>query len=490
VVLCVALIAAGCAGDLGSDPQGPCTAIEVGRRPDNPSIVLIVNDAMRRDYVGIYGGRAATPNFDAFARENLYFDEAFSNAPWTKPSIATLFTSTYPSQHALASHPELRERMRRDTDSPTLPEVDMLSDGYTTLAELLRDAGYRTAAFVSNPWMSKEFGFSQGFEVYDDSFARWEADGLEVSRAALEWLAGIEPDEKFFLYVHYVDSHQPYGTLQDPDVWDNLRPLAKGLPPKSAEARRLFKWLTHHEQQQFTAKTVAQLDWLGPSVAFVEMAYARGIEDFDRALGTFLGGFREHAAWENSAVVITSDHGEALFQRDYGSHGVGLYDDELAIPFAAKLPGVRVREPRVECSVELIDVLPTLCSYLGIEAPEHAFGRDFLGSSGSWFGVSEGVMFKSRNRTIRNRSYKLLWEPDGPAVRGGVEMQLFNVAEDPAETRNLLSPDRLTEQIQQVADSLSAEIESAVPPFDTPAAEFAPLDPALEERLRALGYLE
>ena len=170
--------------------------------------------------------------------------------------------------------------------------------------------------------------------------------------------------------------------------------------------------------------------------------------------------------------------------------GLYQYDDELAIPFAVKFPGVRVREPRVECSVELIDILPTLCSYLGIEAPEHTFGRDFFGRSGPRFGIGEGVMFKGRNRAIRNRTYKLLWEPDGPAVRGDAELQLFNVAEDPAETRDLLSPDYRTEQTQQIADRLAARIEDAVPPFDAPAAEFAPLDPVIEERLRSLGYLE
>jgi arylsulfatase len=461
----------------------------MGEVPEGASIVLIVNDTWRRDYVGLYGGPAKTPAFDAFAREHLWFDEAHSNAPWTKPSIATLFTSTYPSQHRLASHPELRERVEKVKDSPMLPEVDVLSGGYTTLAEMLRDAGYRTAAFISNPWMSKEFGFDQGFEVYEDSFAEWDADGLDVSREALEWLRGIEPGEKFFLYLHYIDTHQPYGRLRDADVFDNTRRLSKGIPP-NGEARKLFNWLIHHDQQWLSDKAIEQLEWLGPSNALIEIAYERGVEEFDRALGTFLQGFRVHHAWDRSAVVITSDHGEAMQQRGYGSHGMGLYNDEVAIPFAARLPGATVEDPRVECSVELIDVMPTLAAYLDVEPPEHTFGRNLLGPQEPRYGVSEGVMFKERNRAIHNRTYKLVWEPDGPVIDGGPERQLYNVVEDPMETRDLLSDKYGNAETRQIAEQLASRLPEAVPPFDAPEAEFAPVDAEMEERLRSLGYLE
>ncbi len=489
MLLALAALACARAPESEIDPDPPCEAIRLSGKPQDVNVILIVNDTMRRDRLGVYGGSAATPVFDEFAREHLYFDRAFSNAPWTKPSIATLFTSTYPSQHRLASHPELRERMRNLRDKEVLGAVDVLSDGYTTLAEVMRGAGYRTAAFVVNPWMGKEFGFAQGFEVYDDSFARWDVEGEVVSRAALRWLGTLDPKEKFFLYLHYIDSHQPYGVLTDKDVQGNLRLLARGTAPRAAEARPLFEWLAHHPQQQLSPEGLARLEWVGPSLAFFNMAYDRGVEDFDRSLGVFLDGLAAHPAYDSTAVLITSDHGEALFDRGYGNHGAGLHDDEIAIPLAAKLPGARVRDPWVDCTVELIDLLPTLCGYLEIACPAPMFGRDVLHDDAARYAVSEGVMLKPRHRAIRSRNYLLLWEPDGaPSQRKG-EYALFDLVRDPPAIRDLLSVDAPAPEAKRTADELAARLGAAIPPFEAPQPELAPIDPALEERLRALGYL-
>ena len=114
--------------------------------------------------------------------------------------------------------------------------TDVLSEKFTTLADVFRASGYRTAAFVSNPWLDERFGFGQGFEIYDDSFARFEAHGRSVNRAALDWLAQLSPDERFFLYVHYVDTHQPYPLLswaktqtREKDLEPDLRPLSRRM---------------------------------------------------------------------------------------------------------------------------------------------------------------------------------------------------------------------------------------------------------------------
>jgi arylsulfatase A-like enzyme len=491
--LVLAVTALSCTGGEGPAAVAGCNALRETERPEAVNVILIVGDTVRRDHVGIYGGKARTPAFDRFASENFYFDQAFANAPWTKPSVASLFTSTYPSQHRLASHPELRGRLGRDGSDRLLGETDVLSDGYTTLAELFRDAGYSTAAFVSNPWMSREFGFAQGFELYDDSFAGWDADGETLSRGALGWLEALPSDERFFLYLHYIDSHRPYGTLGDDDVSGDLRPLARGLPPRSQSARDLFDWLVAHEQQELSERAIRQLGWLGPSIAFLEMAYARGVEEFDRALGLFLTEFAEHPEFGRTAILVTSDHGEALYSRGYGSHGIGLFDDEIAIPLAASMPGVEVSNPRVECSVELIDVMPSLCAYAGLPCPDHVFGRSFLGGGGARFNVGEGVMLKPRNRSIRNRDHKLIWEPDGPSQEGierDGDYALFDIVADPGETRDLLAPDRRTPETQRIADALAALLPESIPSFDAPDAEFAPVDPEVEERLRALGYLD
>ena len=108
---------------------------------------------MRRDVMGIHGGPARTPNFDALARDHLLFTHAYTQASWTKPSIATLFTGFYPSQHGLLMHPVLGR------DDPDALMTDGLSEDYVTLAEVLASDGYETAAVISNPWLGRRFGW-------------------------------------------------------------------------------------------------------------------------------------------------------------------------------------------------------------------------------------------------------------------------------------------------------------------------------------------
>ena len=170
-------------------------------------MVLIVNDTMRRDRIGIYGGLARTPAFDELrAHESALPRRLLAGALDASVGREPLH-GLLPSQHEVG--------MEVTTKAG---EARSLADPLATIAEVLRDAGYRTAAFVSNPWMDRRFGFQQGFDVYDDSFARWGASGNEVTDAALQWLTTVPPDQPFFLYLHYLDSHRPYPALKFKDI--------------------------------------------------------------------------------------------------------------------------------------------------------------------------------------------------------------------------------------------------------------------------------
>ena len=163
-----------------TEPVPACTALAWDGVPRRRNLVLIVNDTMRRDRLGAYGGRARTPAFDAFAAGGFHLTRMSSQAPWTKPSIATLFTGLYPSQHGLLTHPALPEPGQR-TLRDHREETDVLAEEAVTMAEVLRDAGYRTAAFVANPWMKRRFGFAQGFDVYEDTFVQgWHVPGALI----------------------------------------------------------------------------------------------------------------------------------------------------------------------------------------------------------------------------------------------------------------------------------------------------------------------
>lgn len=483
VILGIALIAmaSACSRDAHVEGVGPCTELRGAAREAKTPVVLVVNDTMRRDRLGVYGGPAKTPTFDAFARANILFNDAFTQAPWTRPAMASLFTGLLPSQHGVG----MEQGEERKAPRAVAPDI-------TTLAELLRANGYRTAAFVSNPWMETKFGFDQGFDVYDTSFARWGLDneeaklpGVAVSAKALEWVASLPPGTPYFLFVHYLDSHRPYPSLH-----------VQELAAHEDAIRKDERFLGEKERQELAAlvrieaRPGAPAPPIQPKLSMLELAYDKGIEHFDFALARLLEGLDTTEEGRRAAVIVTSDHGEALYERGYGNHGRGLHDDELAIPMAMKLPGVVGPSDGVSCLTGLVDVLPTLCTYLGVACPTGIAGHDLLAPRATRrYLVSEAVGVAPRHRSIRNEHWKLIWQPDGaPEGARPNAYSLYEIAKDPSETHDLI--DTVDPKLQAIARRLEAELAAAGPAQPVHDAPSVEIEKPVEERLRQLGYVE
>jgi arylsulfatase len=466
-----------------------CGALREPSPPEPVSVVLVVNDAMRRDRMGIHGGRARTPHFDRFARENLWFTDAVAQAPWTKPSIATLFTSLYPTQHGVVTHPG-RQLFAGQEVERRIRESDQLPPSARTLAEAARDAGYRTAAFVANPWMDRRFGFDQGFETYDDSFARWYVPGRRVMEQALAWLEDLQPDEPFLLYVHTIDTHMPYPAL----TWDEVEEALERPPapnPIPASARREIAQLLRLEGPRPPGQS------LPAKPRVLRRAYDKGIEIFDADFGALLAGLERHPRRDEMAVIVTSDHGEALYARGYGGHSKGLYEGELAVPFAARLPGARPAQ--VDCRVGLIDVMPTLCSWLGLPCPSEMAGSSFFAGAEARTAAfesyrGEASVIDPAMQALYRGPWKLIHqpgrrpEPDPPPGA----WSLFHLDDDPEERTNLLADRKAGPEIASTFRELRSELSVELPRIADlePADDAVLLDAELEERLRSLGYLE
>jgi arylsulfatase A-like enzyme len=196
-------------------------------------------------------------------------------------------------------------------------------------------------------------------------------------------------------------------------------------------------------------------------------------------------------------VIVTSDHGEALFTRGYGDHGKGLFDDETALPLIAQLPGVEPARGRVGCPVGLVDLLPSLCAYLGIDCPDSVQGVSLLGggATAARYLVSEAVAGNPEHRAIRNDTYKLIFEPRGSPVPTGelrvpgeVPYSLYNLVSDPEERHNLAASREVSADTYRVLEVMVPALHDAVAPFDTPSSRFEPLSDELRDRLRELGY--
>lgn len=490
----LSLLASSLAASLGvacgraAEPSG-CGSLAWNGRGEGASVVLVVADTLRRDAVGAYGGPPRTPWLDGIAEEGILFQRAHTQAPWTKPSVASLFTSLYPSQHGLTTQTLARRWNPRPPGDRTPRASDVLQAAHVTLAEAYRRAGYATAAFVSNPWLAGSFGFAQGFDVYDDSFARWDAPGALVSLAALRWLRSLDSEQPFLLYLHYLEPHEPYGPLRREVVRAHADALRADERPLPGDAREVAQ-----ASARFAGGGSALEEGIAPSRTLIELAYESGVADFDRALGRFLESFAELRDPERVAFVVTSDHGQSLYEHGFGGHGTSLYEAEVAIPLVARLPGVDARHVRNDCPVGLVDVMPLLCDYSGIDCPDRMAGSNRLQrgavAARSDPVVVEGVRGAPRHRAVIAGRRKLVWAPEHPDLRDRTPWRYFDLEEDPDEQRDLALADPERVERDPAWRRLREWLPRAVASVEVAPSESQGFDPELEERLRALGYAD
>lgn len=444
-----------------------------GRRTaDRPSIVFILVDTMRADYLGSYGFEGdISPGLDRLASESLRFENAFSQAPWTKPSIATLFTSLYPEVHGLTNHEGLFwGKGRPDMKTGVLPEEAI------TLAEILRDNDYRTASFMTNPMLAPTYGFDQGFEIYEVHEIR-DLSNL-VMDAATRWIDSIPDGEPFFAYLHFMDVHGPYDSPEE-----DFEAIKES--PSLGGDRELSE-----EEYASISDYLKRLAWAGEpearNVRTWRARYAAGIRDFDRRFASFVDELRASGRLDDLYLVFTADHGEELFEHRGWDHGHNLFAQQLRVPLMIRRPGGE--EARVVTNVvSLIDLMPTLLAIAGIEGPARLQGRDFsalldrdLAGEGE---ASRATATSDRPslHAIRTTDYKLIMDIDTG------ETWLFDAHEDPGEQKNLSAA--LPNVLAELRDRLLSQIAESTAEGAL-GKRLAPIPEELVEQLRTLGYVQ
>ncbi|MDG2308706.1 MAG: sulfatase [Candidatus Binatia bacterium] len=440
-------------------------------REGPPSIVLVLIDTLRADYLGTYGFEGdISPELDRVADESIVFESAFSQAPWTKPAIASLFTSLHPEQHGVIAH--MGRYGDREGESP---RASALPQRAVTMAEMLRGAGYETAAFIANPWIQRRLGFAQGFDVFDAKDVGNQVPARVLLDKAGAWLAQREQDKPFFLYIHLMDVHGPYDAPQDDfDALAGSPGLGEPRPLTLAEAQRRKSYLmraggTHGDDLALEA-------WRG--------SYAAGVRSVDRQVGAFLTGLSRGGVLDDALLVITSDHGEELADHGAWDHGGTLFDEQIRVPLLVRLPGANPDGRRVERVVSLIDLMPTLLRVAGSTVPKGLAGEDLgpllAGQEIEKPGVAyaSGVKWRPAAKAVRTRDSKL--------VRSGDVTWVFDVATDPGETRGVPPGSIEIEELAAILDEHGEKL-AAGPSFRTEAATMAP---GTRDKLRALGYLD
>jgi arylsulfatase A-like enzyme len=427
--------------------QAGRSAAATQRRP--PDVVLYLVDTLRADRLGVYGHPGGlTPNLDAFAREATVYDNATAQAPWTKPSMASIFTGLDPLDHGVWTF------------------RSVLTDGAVTLAERFAAAGYRTAGVSTNGNVSATFGFAQGF--HDFALLEIDIDSRTVNRQVLQWLDASDPAQPQFLYVHTMEPHQPYSPPAD------MRARFAADVPAGLVGERTALERAHQASGAERAELVRQLFRL----------YDADVAHNDRSFGELMAELRRRGRYDDALVVVVADHGEEFDEHGFLQHMKNLHAETIDIPLIVKRPRQRKGE-RVHDVVQHIDLLPTLLGAAGISPPGGLRGRGLRAPRAG--GAAPRLVFshlanRRQGMSLRRAEWKLL----DPLGQPGETLRLYRRrgAGDGAERRDLARDEPL--RAEYLRSLLALEI--ARPRSLLLNAE-TDLDAPTREALRALGYL-
>jgi arylsulfatase A-like enzyme len=424
---------------------------------DRPDIVVVAVDTLRPDHLGCYGYRRPTsPSIDALARESVVFEQAYAAGIPTTPAFTTLLTGLHPYRHRVLTHPALS---RLDEDVLLLPQLAKAA-GYLTVGcdnLVVQGAGRGT-------WFARGYDHYSGF-----SYTPFSDQSTQLTDRALA-LARDAADRPLFLFVHYWDPHTPYGPLPPYDTLHD----DPGTPASvdMAEVRAIHP--------DYYDAFLADMRLARPDdYNFVVAQYDGEISQVDAQIGRLLDGLRSCRPWENTIVVIVSDHGECFGEGGLHFDHHGLYDAVIRVAMILRLPAVP--PARVSALVSHEDVLPTLCEAADLPRPPYEVtGRSMLplldpsaGPNGRRRIRSSVVSVESTRQAslaLRTERDKLIVpvveDADGrplPDFYGrprDPSPRLFDVAVDPSERHDLAAerPDTLARLMAEL-DAWRAEQE-------------------------------
>jgi arylsulfatase A-like enzyme len=446
--------------------------------PQRPDVILLVVDTLRADHLGSYGYPGPiSPHADRLAAESVRFTACFAQAPWTKPSVASLLTSLYPQVHGMTDH----EGQYWNAGTDAL-RTGILSENAVTLAEALRGAGYATGGFIANPWIVAEYGFAQGFDVYDQASAALGTPADDLTGRASAWLESLPRDRPAFLYVHFMDVHAPYAlhaTREDHEA------IAGALRPRD-DARIAPADAPHRRFQNIEVRPFWATNAMRETLSYWKARYGSGVRAFDRRLGAFLDELRAAGRLDRAWIVLTSDHGEELYEHGGWSHGQNLYDHQLRVPLLVRRPGGR-GAGSVDDIVQLVDLMPTLLALAGARPEPAAQGRDLSPLlAGRTVEPAARAYATATQRVpglyaVRERDAKLILDADTG------DAWLYDLVRDPAEQRDRSAA--LGARVAELTEALWAHIRESTAGGTLDRNTISLPDDA-RERLKALGYLD
>jgi choline-sulfatase len=433
---------------LPSRPQGSVADILTLKERDDLNVVFLMIDTLRADHLASYGyERQTSPIMDLVAETGIRFAHVEAQSSWTKSSMASLWTGFYPRRIGITRY------------------QDALSPELVMPAQRFREAGFRTGGIYRNGWVENNFGFDRGFDLYlkpypsrtpermqrkGPSGARIQGTDRDATDSAMEFIRS-HANERFFLYVHYMDVHQ---------------------------------YLYAEESAIFGSG--------------IRDAYDNAIHWTDRNVNAVLGTLEQHRLLDRTLVIIASDHGEGFYEHGLEGHARTLYREVTETPLILVLPfrlspGIVVEEP-----VQNVDIFPTVLDLLGLEPLPEGDGRSLVPlilAAGGLDASVDGLrrpLFSELDLSwgqSRSEPNELVAIVDGDyrlihRVRRPDAAELYDRSVDPTEQRNLAPrrPEVVAELQRRVEAYLAAEPAAVAPKIE--------IDEMRRNQLRALGYVD
>ena len=458
----------------------------IAEPPSAPKLVLLyVLDALRADRIGHLGNSVddsdgspdVSPNIDALAAEGITFTNNLTVAPNTLPSTKALFTGyAYRSRGGAALPP----------------------DGAQTLAEVFAAAGYRTAALSANLYVGKAHGLVRGFDHEGGDRVHWTEDrrtrhyndsAERVHEAAVEWLDTVSDDERAFLYLHTLNPHNPY------DPPEPFRSRFAGSTESVMEASSKILASLRQGRRQAAAEDQQRIRDL----------YTAGVAYNDAHLGSLLEIVNSRYSPGEALIIVTSDHGDELFDHGGVLHGYTLYDEQLRIPLIFWWPG-RIGPARSALPTDNLDLHETLRALLRAPASGRGGGRSLwpeLARAAAGIRQSASIRpvrfaaaasLKGGIFMARSERYKLLWAPrvgrrwgQGEGLGRSRDPEfVFDLHNDPGETVNLAGDRSL--EVDWLRSRLKAWMDASQPEESNESE--TQIDEETRAKLRALGYVD
>jgi arylsulfatase A-like enzyme len=449
-------VAAGCASPL---PFG-----RPGYKCPDCNVILISIDTLRADHLSAYGHfRPTSPHIDRMAADGVLFESFFHNGGGTLPSHMTMLTSLHPLNHLVLAG-------NRRT----------LEDGRITLAEQLKARGFATAGFVDAGWMKGKFGFTQGFDVYDDAGGQF----AKIMPKVNAWL-DENRQRRFFLFVHTYDVHSawhrlPYDCPGDfPTRYTAALASFDGCRGGRC-ASRLLAWVNSRIK---TGRLTAATAFQPAEIDFMRALYDGCINYADEQVGALLVRLKELGLYDRSLIVLTSDHGEEFAEHGLFLHPQNGYEEVAHIPLILKLPRGEERGRRVGHLAAMVDVMPTILDIVDVPLNPQAQGKSLMPAVLDDARVRTMVHVFGRSVALRTETWKYFSD----------HLALYDLLRDPRELANVVGDQGdVSEQLERDTRALVGGDTALHDAFEREAAGGntpAVLTDEEVRNLKALGYL-